>query len=69
MPAFPAFGRWLATVKMVTCKMSDDTPAHCMFRRLQLNEQQAERSRKNCLQKALVFDCHAKELMKEDNVE
>lgn len=39
-----------------------------MFRRLQMSEQQAERQKKNVLQKALVFDSRANEIMREDPV-
>ena len=31
-----------------------------------MSEQQAERQRKNCLQKALIFDVRANEIMLED---
>ena len=61
-----ASDRWLQTVKLMRCKFSDDSKSACMFRRLQMSEQQAERQRKNCLQKALIFDVRANEIMLED---
>ncbi len=43
----------------------EDSPEKYMWRRLQVNEQQAQRQRKNILQKALLFGKRADQLMVE----
>lgn len=58
--------RWLKSVMTVKCKFTS-APGHlCVWRRLQMNEQQAERQRKNVLQKVLTFASRAHQLQFQD---
>lgn len=59
-------GRWLNSVKILKCKFTNSTPEQCVWRRLQVHEQQSERQRKNVLQKVLIFDSRARELQCKD---
>lgn len=43
-------------------------PAACLWRRMQVNEQQADRQKKNILQKVMTFDTRATDLMRTDRV-
>ena len=56
------FVRWLETVKLLKCKFTAASTSDCAWRRLQVHEQQAERQRKNILQKVLTFHARAHEL-------
>ena len=53
-------------MKSIKCKIAEGTPAQCMYRRLQLNDQQAERQKKNLLQRTMTFVHRARELMVQD---
>jgi hypothetical protein len=59
--------RWLKTVRLIKVKFMSSSPAECIWRRMQINDQQAERQKKNLLQKALSFTARAKELMVQDS--
>ena len=46
-------------------RLSLDKPELYIFRRMQLNQQQALKQQKNCLQQCLVFDCRARQMQAE----
>ena len=53
-------------MKYVKCKFLKASTVECRWRRLAVHEQQAERQKKNLLQKVLFFKTRAAELMVED---
>lgn len=53
-------------MKLMKIKLVTAGPAECAWRRLQVHEQQAERERKNVLQKVLVFKSRANQLLVEE---
>ena len=58
--------RWLqSAMSVAVTHWVEDSPEKYMWRRLQVNEQQAQRQRKNILQKALLFRKRADQLMAE----
>ena len=60
-------GRWLETVKVVAVFLGTETSeSNYLWRRLQVSEQQAQRQKKNCLQKALTFAKRAKDFQGRD---
>ena len=58
--------RWLQGVRNLKVKLTSAGPAECVWRRLQTHEQQAERERKNIMQKVMTFKSRAEQLMQED---
>ena len=60
--------RWLKSVKTIKCKFSTSSLTECMWRRFQVNDQQAERQKKNVLQRALAFASRADEILSKDRV-
>ena len=66
-PTVSILARWLQTVRLIKVKFISSSPAECIWRRMQINDQQAERQKKNILQKALSFTGRARELMVQDS--
>ena len=60
--------RWLKSVKTIKCKFSTSSLTECMWRRFQVNDQQAERQKKNVLQRALAFSSRADEILSKDRL-
>lgn len=61
--------RWMKTVATIPCRVvKEDSEAAYEWRRIQTSEQQAQRERKNLMQKALIFTRRARYLMLEDRV-
>lgn len=58
--------RWLKTVMILKVKFTKASSVDCIWRRLQVNEQQSERQKKNVLQKVLTFSYRAVELCQKD---
>lgn len=55
------------TVRFLGCTLVEETtPINYEWRRIQTHEQQAERQKKNLLQKALIFGNRADQLRLED---
>ena len=53
---------------IVKCKVVASSQAECMWRRLQVHEQQAERQKKNVVQKVMTFATRARDLMIQEGV-
>jgi len=64
----PSLVRWLDTVKVLKVKFTEASQTDCIWRRLQVHEQQSERQRKNVLQKVLTFAARARQLECQDLV-
>jgi len=62
----PPPARWLETVKIIKSKFTIAPASECVWRRLQVHEQQSERQRKNVLQKTMTFLFRANELAWKD---
>lgn len=59
--------RWLKTISFVSCKITTESSSNCIWRRLQVHEQQSEKVKKNVLQKVLTFNSRALQLQLEDS--
>lgn len=59
-------GRWLSSSKYIKAKFSSNTASECVWRRMQMNDQQSERQKKNVLQRALAFSSRADQLVSQD---
>ena len=58
--------RWLTSVKHIKVKFITASAVQCVWRRIQVNDQQGERQKKSILQKALTFNARAVQIMGED---
>ena len=58
--------RWLKSVYTIKCRFSTASLNECVWRRFQVNDQQAERQKKNALQRCLAFASRAEELQARD---
>ena len=58
--------RWLTSVKYIKVKFMTASATECLWRRMQVSDQQSERQKKSVLQKALTFTSRARELMVQD---
>ena len=58
--------RFLQSVQILKCKFTVASKSACVWRRLQVHEQQSERTRKNVLQKVMTFTARARELAVQD---
>lgn len=60
-------GRWMSSSKYIKAKFSSNTASECVWRRMQMNDQQSERQKKNVLQRALAFSSRADQLVSQDS--
>ena len=58
--------RWLGSVRAIHAKLTAESNQACLWRRLQTADQQAEREKKNVVQKVLTFSARARQLQVED---
>jgi len=60
--------RWLGSLTTFQVTLMPNTLHELVYRRLQIHDQQAEKQKKNPLQKALVFSRRAVELQLQDSI-